>query len=419
MRSGRHIGKIVITEEDKTPVRVPVRPPPRTVSLDNQKSYVIVGGLKGLCGSLAIYLAKHGARNIIAMSRSGCSDERSQKVTMNCNSLGCEVQEAAVDVTCLSDVRKTFRNAKYPVGGVIQGAMVLRASKIARLTNSSTANSMQDKPYEMMTVSEYHATLSNKVTGTWNLHHASLDLKKPLKFFTLLSSVSGVIGQKGQANYSAANVFLDAFASYRLAQGLPAHSVNLGVIEDVGYVAEQGGMQNHFDGQQWTPINEYVLHKIMGISILQQTAPINAASASQLITGIPIPQPADSELMYDARFSPLFRPDSDGEGLGSGVSSAEKDVQALLLLRSAGAEPAAVINAAVAAVGAKFERTLRLSEPIEPGKSLSTYGLDSLSAVELRNWIRMELGVEVAVLEITSASSLTTLCEKIVLKMQA
>ena len=337
---------------------------------------------------------------------------------MNCNSLGCEVQEAAVDVTSLSDVRKTFQNSKYPVGGVIQGAMVLRASKMARLTNA-TANSMQDKPYEMMTVSEYHTTLSNKVTGTWNLHHASLHLKKPLKFFTLLSSISGVIGQKGQANYSAANVFLDAFASYRLAQGLAAHSVNLGVIEDVGYVAEQGGMQNHFDDRQWTPINEYVLHKIMGLSILQQTAPINAASASQLITGIPVPQPADSELMYDARFSPLFLPDSDGEGTGSGVSSAGKDVQALLLLCSAGAEPAAMINAAVAAIGTKFERTLRLSEPIEPGKSLSTYGLDSLSAVELRNWIRMELGVEVTVLEITSASSLTVLCEKIVSKMQA
>ncbi|MCJ1384548.1 hypothetical protein MMC17_007665 [Xylographa soralifera] len=401
MRSGRHMGKIVITDETEVPIQVLVRPPPRIVSLEGQKSYVIVGGLKGLCGSLAIYLAKHGAKNIVAMSRSGCSDERSQKAIMNCNALGCEVQEAAVDVTSLSDVREAFQSAKYPVAGVIQGAMVLR-----------------DKPYEIMTVSDYHTTLSNKLTGTWNLHYASLDLQKPLSFFTLLSSISGVIGQKGQANYSAANVFLDAFASYRLAQDLTAHSVNLGVIEDVGYVAEQGGMQNHFDDRQWIGINEYVLHKIMGLSLLQQTAAINTASASQLITGIPVPLPADSELVYDARFSPLFRPDSDGETPGSGANSGEKDVQALLLLRSSGADPAALINAAVAAVGSKFERTLRLTEPMEAAKSLSTYGLDSLSAVELRNWIRMELGVEVTVLEITSASSLTALCEKTVSKMQ-
>ena len=271
----------------------------------------------------------------------------------------------------------------------------------------------------MMTVSDFHTTLSNKVAGTWNLHHASLELEQPLSFFTLLSSISGVLGQKGQANYSAANVFLDAFASYRLGQGLPAHSVNLGVIEDVGYVAEQGGMQQHFDDRQWIGINEYVLHKILGLSILQQTARINAASASQLITGIAVPQPADSELAYDARFSPLFRPDSDDNGGASTGKNAEKGVQALLLLRSSGAEPAAMLDDAVAVVGSKLERTLRLSDPVEPGKSLSSYGLDSLSAVELRNWIRMELGVEVTVLEITNASSLTVLCEKVVAKMRA
>lgn len=128
MRSGRHIGKIVIVDDDSTESKVLVRPPPRTISLKDQASYVIVGGLKGLCGSLAIYLAKQGARNIMAMSRSGCSDERSRKVVMNCNALGCEIQEIAVDVTNSSDVKTAFRSAKYPVAGVIQGAMVLKVS---------------------------------------------------------------------------------------------------------------------------------------------------------------------------------------------------------------------------------------------------------------------------------------------------
>lgn len=271
-----------------------------------------------------------------------------------------------------------------------------------------------------MAVSDFHTTISSKVAGTWNLHHVSLELKQPLSFFTLLSSVSGVIGQKGQANYSAANTFLDAFASYRLGQGLPANSVNLGVIEDVGYVAEQGGMQKHFDDRQWVGINEYVLHRILSLSIWQQTATINAASAPQLITGIRVPQPADSELAHDARFAPLFRPESNGDG-GGGVSAgagAGQGAQALLLLRSSGAEPAAVLGEAVAVVGSKFERTLRLSDPVEPGKSLASYGLDSLSAVELRNWIRTGLGAEVTVLEITGASSLIELCEKIVGKMR-
>lgn len=128
MRSGRHIGKIVIANEVNNDSKVLVRPPPRAISLKDSASYVIVGGLKGLCGSLAVYLAKHGAKNIVVMSRSGCSDERSRKVIMNCNALGCEIQEAAVDVTSFSDVKTVFQSAKYPVAGVIQGAMVLRVS---------------------------------------------------------------------------------------------------------------------------------------------------------------------------------------------------------------------------------------------------------------------------------------------------
>lgn len=124
-------------------------------------------------------------------------------------------------------------------------------------------------------------------------------------------------------------------------------------------------------------MNEYVLHKILGLSILQQTATINAASASQLISGIAVPQPADSELAYDARFSPLFQLDSDGDGGVSAGNSAEKDVEALLLLHSSGAGPAAMLDDAVAVVGSKLERTQRLPDPIAAGKSLLLYGLDS------------------------------------------
>lgn len=128
MRTGRHIGKIVIADDEGSSIAVPIRPPRRTVKLDPDTSYAIVGGLKGLCGSLAIYLAKHGAKNIVAMSRSGCSDDRSQNVIANCRSLGCAVEDVKVDVTDFVQVKSALQKAKYPVGGIIQGAMVLRVS---------------------------------------------------------------------------------------------------------------------------------------------------------------------------------------------------------------------------------------------------------------------------------------------------
>jgi hypothetical protein len=70
-----------------------------------------------------------------------------------------------------------------------------------------------------MTIREYYETISSKVQGTWNLHHVAKQLQLPLEFFTLLSSISGVVGQKGQANYPAANAFLDAFCIVQTRSG--------------------------------------------------------------------------------------------------------------------------------------------------------------------------------------------------------
>jgi hypothetical protein len=89
-----------------------------------------------------------------------------------------------------------------------------------------------------MTLDEFLAVLRPKVQGTWNLHNVALEREIELDFFTLLSSICGIAGARGQANYSAANVFLDSFASYRQTLGLRANSVSLGVIEDVGYLNE-------------------------------------------------------------------------------------------------------------------------------------------------------------------------------------
>lgn len=268
-----------------------------------------------------------------------------------------------------------------------------------------------------MTVKEFHETITSKVQGTWNLHHVAMAQKAPLDFFTMLSSISGVVGQKGQANYSAANVFLDNFAVYRRSMGLAASSVDLGVIEDVGYVAENADLQTKFDGDVWTPINERLLHKILRFSILQQNgAPINPASFTQLITGITIPQKDTSALLRDARFTSLSFGDSAGGG-SSLKNDGSKEIQAFFLQLRGGAEHSVVLSACVEIVNRQFTTSLRLSEPMEPAKSLASYGLDSLAGVEFRNWCRLELGAELTTLEITNATSLFALCEKIISKI--
>lgn len=272
-----------------------------------------------------------------------------------------------------------------------------------------------------MTVEDFHTTISSKVSGTWNLHNAALQQNIELDFFTMLSSISGVVGQKGQANYAAANVFMDAFASYRQSIGLPANSTNLGVIEDVGYVANQGGMQQHFDKRQWTGIDERVLREILGYSIIQQVDPLNQATSAQLITGIPVPQPEDSGLARDARFSSLFIPEDSGSHASSGGGKgddASRNIKAFTVLLRSGADQTVLMAAAVDIVTNQFTKMLRLEELMEPGKALTAYGLDSLASVEFRNWVRLELGAELTTLEINNAPSLFWLCEKIISKIK-
>jgi len=369
---------------------------------------------------LAISLAQRGAKHLIVMSRSGVSDQRSQTIVKDCASYGCQVHEARGDVASIEDVKEAFSRGPYPVRGIVQGAMVLRVCLSVLQKSKHQLTKSQDKPFEVMTIDDYHTTISSKVDGTLHLHNIAKEQGIELDFFTLLSSISGVVGQKGQANYSAANVFMDSFANFRNALGLPANSVNLGVIEDVGYVAEQGGMTQHFDDKQWTGINETVLRKILDFSILQQVDPLNEDSRSQLITGIPVPQPEDSDLARDARFSSLFIPqDENGAGASSNKSDIGREVQAFTMLLKSGAENAALLPPVIDIVNKQFTKTLRLSEPIEPAKALSAYGLDSLASVELRNWVRLELKAELTTLEINTAPSLTTLCEKIVSKLKA
>ncbi|KAF2177304.1 ketoacyl-synt-domain-containing protein [Zopfia rhizophila CBS 207.26] len=404
LRSANHIGKIIISNKEHADAdpAVPVRPALRKFRLRGDVSYLIVGGLKGLCGSLAVDMARHGARNVVILGRSGYDDPRSQTVLKDPAAEGCHVDLIRGDVSRIDHVRRVFQNASKPVGGIIQGAMVLR-----------------DKPFEIMTHDEYHTTITSKVAGTWNLHSVALEMDLTLDFFTMSSSISGLIGQPAQANYAAANVFLDNFAYYRRGLSLKANSVDLGAIEDVGYMAEHSELITALDTSAWTPINESLFHKIVQFSIMQQEDnTVNTSSCSQLITSIAVPQAPSSRLLVDARFSSLLFGSAAGTP-GSDASGANKEIQSLLLLIKSGADIATALPVAVEVVNKQFMTTLRVDEPLERAKPLSAYGLDSLAAVELRNWSRAQLGAELTTLEVTSAPSLLSLAEKIVIKIQA
>ncbi|GIK06546.1 putative PKS/NRPS-like protein biosynthetic cluster [Aspergillus viridinutans] len=378
LREGTHVGKIVISDDRGTKLAVPTRPATTLaqIILNPDHCYFFVGGLKGICGSLAIHLAYHGARHIAVMSRSGYGDRVSQGIARNIRTLGCSLDLLQGDVTCISDVRRAFSQVSVPVGGIIQGAAVFRS--LSKRNNPS---------------------------------HSS----------PCCHSISGVIGQKGQANYAGGNAFEDAFAEYRRASGLPAISIDLGPIEDVGVIHGNEDLQNRFDRSTLLSLHAGLLRRIFDYSILQQHPDprhrLNLASQGQMITSLLVPQPEDSDLLRDIRFRGLRVLGADGPR-SRGDPSKDREVQSLLFLaQSQGPEHAAVRAVAITVVGARLAKQLRITDALDSARPLSYYGLDSLAAVELRSWVRMTLGIELTTLDVMNAASLGELCDKVIGKM--
>ncbi|KAI1262708.1 reducing type I polyketide synthase [Xylariaceae sp. FL1019] len=394
--SGKHMGKAVVVNSADQPQGLTVRPLPRGMGLEGNSSYLIVGGLRGVCGSLALHLALNGAKSLTVLSRSSQSDQRSEKMKIDIEACGCSVKSVQGDVTVIGDVRRAFDQSAFPVRGIIQGAMVLK-----------------DRTFEGMTIEDFHAALRCKVEGTWNLHEVSLEQEHRLDFFTMLSSVSGITGRKGQANYAAGNTFLDAFATYRKTLGLKACSVALGAIGHIGYLAENQSIREGFRDDVWFTIGEAVLREIFSLSTQQQqTIPVSRTSLANMITGIRAPQPRDSMLLKDPRFSHLNVPDRSAFKPDAPAEKSD-EVRTLLIALRSKSEIKALLQLSISVCNNYLSKSLQMSTPLDPSRPFSVYGIDSFVAIEFRNFLRTELGVEMTTLEILSASSLTAVCRQV------
>lgn len=126
------------------------------------------------------------------------------------------------------------------------------------------SNTSQDSIFERMTFDQWQAAFNPKHAATWNLHN---QLPK-LDFFIMLSSLTGVAGNTGLANYSAACAFQDAFARWRTSHGLPAVSIDLGPVRDIGYVAENRNVVERVAKLGWIPLKRLDTMRIVEPAML-------------------------------------------------------------------------------------------------------------------------------------------------------
>lgn len=256
-----------------------------------------------------------------------------------------------------------------------------------------------------MSFSDYTAVISSKVAGTVNIHNALRTA--PLDFFIALSSAAGIVGNRGQAAYAAANTFLDAFMRHReTVLGLPGTVIDLTAVADVGYLADTGA------GRQ-----EEVLKNLGGESMneAEVLALVGAAVSGSMghnhcMTGLHLGEDPAKMPYYaaDAKFAHLRQAVLALHGGGSTAASGAQVSIGAALSHAKTEEEAVEIT--VAGLAGKLSSILMIpADEVDAGTAITKYGLDSLNAIELRNWITKELGVNLQVLQLLTSGSLASL----------
>lgn len=231
----------------------------------------------------------------------------------------------------------------------------------------------------------------------------------------MLSSLSATLGCASQANYAAGGSYQDAFARWRCSIGLPAVSLDLGMVKGVGYVSESRSVLDRVNkGGQSIPLSDEAVTRALGVAVLDPFA------QPQILLGLnsgpgPHWDPANKSAMgRDARFLPLrYRQaisalsQNDVASGESGTEVAAKPLSTRLKEAGSNDEAGRLVGDAMAVKLADIFM-IPLTE-IDLAQSPAWYGIDSLVAVELRNMLMLQAAADVSIFNILQSASLSSL----------
>jgi acyl transferase domain-containing protein/acyl carrier protein len=219
MAQAKHTGKVVISLAPEAARTARLAPGPAMVRADG--TYVITGGLGALGLRVATWLVHEGARHLVLLGRRPPS-ESALAVLGELRARGARVVTIAADVADETQLAAALDDSGPPLRGVVHAA-----------------GSLDDATLLQLDARRWTSVWSPKVAGAWNLHR--LTESDPLDFFVLFSSVAAFLGLSGQANYAAANAFLDALAGARHAAGQVGLSIGWGPWSEIGLAAASAG----------------------------------------------------------------------------------------------------------------------------------------------------------------------------------
>jgi acyl transferase domain-containing protein len=331
--------------------------------LDPDATVLITGGTGGLGAMLAKHLVEHHAvRHLLLLSRRGSSVPEARALLEMLEAAGARVQLLACDITDRSELGRALAlvPAEHPVRAIFHTAGVIEDAMLPSLNAASFAS-----------------VFAPKVEGSHNLHELSESLS--LTHFVLFSSLTGVIGAAGQANYAAANTYVDALCAYRKGRGLPATSLAWGPWADGGMAARLSATDRARMERQGAP----PLTTEQGLTLL------DAALAQP--TALLVPARFDTRLLANRTDQmPMLRGLADGA-----VRRRGKPRAAGLRQQLVGLSEVEQLHELEELLGREAATILGWADgsSLAREQSLQEVGLDSLMAVELRNRLQTLTGL--------------------------
>jgi NADPH:quinone reductase-like Zn-dependent oxidoreductase/NAD(P)-dependent dehydrogenase (short-subunit alcohol dehydrogenase family) len=399
LQNRSHTGRIVVEMVADDVVKMVLAPNKKPL-FSSDHSYLLAGGFGGIGQGIARWMVQNGTKNLILPSRclvDGTGSKR-EKLIQELRAQGAAVRAPMCDITDSTALKASLQdlNDMPPIKGCIQAAMVLRDSSFANIS-----------------VEDWHASLSPKLAGSWNLHQL---LPADLDFFVMFSSSTGIMGSFGQSNYTAGNTYQDALAAHRVKHGQHAHSLAMSMVVGVGWVAENTQVQTLLRVRGM--LEEVSLDDIYEL-LRFCCDPENAYGHGQIIT--PLSLPADLDVLGIVEplgstrpiYSHLHTLPSRYATTAMTTDRVEAKELPSVSLQNATtlAEGTYIV---VEAIRTQLSSLLVVSkDDIDPKKPIHMYGVDSLVAVEMRNWFAKGLGVDVSTTEILGGAGMAELAARV------
>ncbi|MGD1700259.1 SDR family NAD(P)-dependent oxidoreductase [Dapis sp. BLCC M229] len=373
----RYVARLVASSHQQATQQQADPTTQKPLSFREDATYLITG-MGGLGLLVARWMVDKGAKHLVLLGSHSLDDVTSKKITeLEVAGASVIVEQTDVsDVESMTRVLHKIEQSNIPLAGVIHSAGML-----------------SDGVLQNQNWSGFEQVMASKVKGAWHLHQ--LTQNQPLDFFVLFSSVASLLGSPGQGNNAVASGFLDGLAHYRRTMGLPGLSIHWGPVTQVGEVAERDA--------------DFSLER-QGMGAIYPTQMLDSLellmSGSDIEVGV---VPLEwSEWQERVAQWPFL---ADWQDLTASVAVKREDDSFLEALRALSLEERD--RTLMKYVTSKIAESLGMTaSQIDVNQSLIDMGVDSLSAADIRNLLKRQLGLDIpfqTILRGASTANITNL----------